>query len=174
LGKFCKKCGYERLPEDNGPDYACPKCGAVYAKVEALLKKRATADNSTQASEPPQGSPSNRENDNTRPKQGLARLSTVSNRFATFTKRVAVKRPRMVLALTIVVSFFAGFLVSGLSQRSVGPPILATSSHQPRTAWPDVQRTPTCVLLLLAAPSAKRPALAQEIELHAARWRQGV
>ena len=41
MGKVCKKCGYERLSTDSAPDYECPKCGAVYAKVEALLQRQA-------------------------------------------------------------------------------------------------------------------------------------
>ncbi len=39
MGKICKKCGYERKLEDSAPDYECPKCGAVYAKVEASLER---------------------------------------------------------------------------------------------------------------------------------------
>ncbi len=35
----CLKCGYERLLLDSTPDYECPNCGAIYAKVEAALKK---------------------------------------------------------------------------------------------------------------------------------------
>lgn len=34
------RCGYERKDGDQGPDYACPKCGAVYAKVEAAAKSK--------------------------------------------------------------------------------------------------------------------------------------
>ncbi len=30
----CRKCGHRRVAQDPGPDYACPACGAVYAKVE--------------------------------------------------------------------------------------------------------------------------------------------
>lgn len=35
MGRKCFKCGHERLPSDIAPDYECPNCGAVYAKVEA-------------------------------------------------------------------------------------------------------------------------------------------
>lgn len=38
MARKCLKCGYERTPSDDyAPDYECPKCGAVYAKVEAAL-----------------------------------------------------------------------------------------------------------------------------------------
>ncbi len=37
MGKKCLKCGYVRMPTDTYPDYECPKCGAVYAKVEKRL-----------------------------------------------------------------------------------------------------------------------------------------
>lgn len=37
MSTTCRKCGYTRKPNDDAPDYACPKCGAVYAKVEAAL-----------------------------------------------------------------------------------------------------------------------------------------
>jgi len=39
MGCKCLKCGYERVPTDDAPDHSCPKCGAVYAKVEAKLKQ---------------------------------------------------------------------------------------------------------------------------------------
>jgi len=40
--KKCQKCGHVRSDADlNAPDYACPKCGAVYAKVEAALRSKA-------------------------------------------------------------------------------------------------------------------------------------
>lgn len=29
----CPKCGYTRKPTDTAPDYECPRCGVVYAKV---------------------------------------------------------------------------------------------------------------------------------------------
>ena len=49
--KKCQKCGYRREEADsNAPDYACPKCGAVYAKVEAALRSK--ADSSTVPSRP--------------------------------------------------------------------------------------------------------------------------
>jgi hypothetical protein len=40
MGRLCKKCGYERKPEDFAPDYECPKCGAVYTKVEDFLQRQ--------------------------------------------------------------------------------------------------------------------------------------
>ncbi len=36
--KSCLKCGYVRLPSDGEPKYACPKCGAVYEKVQDALR----------------------------------------------------------------------------------------------------------------------------------------
>ena len=39
MGKKCLKCGYERQEGDIAPAYECPKCGAVYAKVEAAIQK---------------------------------------------------------------------------------------------------------------------------------------
>lgn len=41
MGTVCKKCGYERKPTDTAPDYECPKCGAIYAKVDAFLRRQA-------------------------------------------------------------------------------------------------------------------------------------
>ena len=41
MEKKCLNCGYVRKASDIGPEYECPKCGAIYAKVEALLKKDA-------------------------------------------------------------------------------------------------------------------------------------
>jgi predicted RNA-binding Zn-ribbon protein involved in translation (DUF1610 family) len=38
MQKRCLKCGYIRSSSDPAPDYECPKCGAVYAKVEAALQ----------------------------------------------------------------------------------------------------------------------------------------
>ena len=39
MGRKCLKCGYERLASDVAPEYECPSCGAIYAKVEAALNK---------------------------------------------------------------------------------------------------------------------------------------
>jgi len=36
----CLKCGHVRLLSDAAPDYACPRCGAVYEKLEALQKAK--------------------------------------------------------------------------------------------------------------------------------------
>lgn len=41
MGKICRKCGYERTSVDSTPDYECPKCGAIYAKVDLhFLRQR--------------------------------------------------------------------------------------------------------------------------------------
>lgn len=45
MAKKCLKCGYERQESDSAPDYECPSCGVIYAKVEDALKR-------TQASNP--------------------------------------------------------------------------------------------------------------------------
>ena len=42
MGIKCLKCGYERKPSDSAPEYECPQCGAIYAKVEALRKPKTT------------------------------------------------------------------------------------------------------------------------------------
>jgi predicted RNA-binding Zn-ribbon protein involved in translation (DUF1610 family) len=34
----CPKCGYIRKPEDEAPNYECPRCGIVYAKVLSRLQ----------------------------------------------------------------------------------------------------------------------------------------
>lgn len=36
--KKCLKCGHVRQPTDLAPDYECPQCGAIYAKVEAAMR----------------------------------------------------------------------------------------------------------------------------------------
>lgn len=38
MGKTCKKCGYTATEADSSTGVMCPKCGAVYAKVEAHLQ----------------------------------------------------------------------------------------------------------------------------------------
>lgn len=45
----CLKCGHVRQSGDVGPDYACPACDAVYAKLEALQKASAEAAESQRA-----------------------------------------------------------------------------------------------------------------------------
>ena len=35
MGKVCRKCGYERQESDLAPDYECPQCGVVYAKIKS-------------------------------------------------------------------------------------------------------------------------------------------
>lgn len=39
----CLKCGHVRQPEDSGPTWACPNCGAAYAKLEAIQKAKSEA-----------------------------------------------------------------------------------------------------------------------------------
>ncbi len=40
--RTCLKCGHVRRSSGEGPDdFACPACGAIYAKLEALQKTRA-------------------------------------------------------------------------------------------------------------------------------------
>jgi uncharacterized membrane protein/predicted RNA-binding Zn-ribbon protein involved in translation (DUF1610 family) len=38
--RHCKACGHFRKLDEEGPAYACPACGAVYAKVRELLQER--------------------------------------------------------------------------------------------------------------------------------------
>jgi predicted RNA-binding Zn-ribbon protein involved in translation (DUF1610 family) len=38
--KNCLKCGHQRLSSDQGSELECPKCGAIYAKVEAALAEK--------------------------------------------------------------------------------------------------------------------------------------
>ena len=40
MGTQCKKCGYERKPSDTSLATECPKCGALYAKVEQYLENQ--------------------------------------------------------------------------------------------------------------------------------------
>jgi uncharacterized membrane protein len=42
--KKCLKCGHQRTAQDTGPEWACPACGAVYAKMEAMAAERAAMD----------------------------------------------------------------------------------------------------------------------------------
>jgi hypothetical protein len=43
MSKKCLKCGYVRQPTDTPPETACPSCGAIYAKVEAVMEQKADA-----------------------------------------------------------------------------------------------------------------------------------
>lgn len=43
IGRHCRKCGHVRQRDDAGPDYACPACGGVYAKVQAVVHQREEA-----------------------------------------------------------------------------------------------------------------------------------
>jgi predicted Zn finger-like uncharacterized protein len=40
--RVCPNCGYERQPRDDelAPQSECPKCGVIYEKAEALLRKK--------------------------------------------------------------------------------------------------------------------------------------
>jgi len=42
--KKCLKCGHQRTEADPGPEWGCPACGAVYAKVEAAMAARSAQD----------------------------------------------------------------------------------------------------------------------------------
>ena len=41
MSKICKHCGYERQEIESVSEYECPRCGAIYIKVEAQLKRKA-------------------------------------------------------------------------------------------------------------------------------------
>ena len=41
--RACLNCGHVRRSADVGPDYACPACSAVYAKLEAMQRANAEA-----------------------------------------------------------------------------------------------------------------------------------
>ena len=36
----CKKCGHVNEAPTHAPDEACPSCGAIYARVDALIQKQ--------------------------------------------------------------------------------------------------------------------------------------
>lgn len=38
MAKQCPKCDYIRKPEDSAPEWECPNCKAVYAKLEKAIK----------------------------------------------------------------------------------------------------------------------------------------
>jgi len=46
MSKTCPKCGYTRDGTDRAPEYECPNCGVVYAKVEKSISNtnQATED----------------------------------------------------------------------------------------------------------------------------------
>lgn len=43
VGRHCLKCGHVRKRDDTGPDFACPACGGVYAKVQRAMHEREEA-----------------------------------------------------------------------------------------------------------------------------------
>ena len=45
MGRKCLKCGYERTSTESVPEYECPKCGAIYAKVELAMGQSTEANN---------------------------------------------------------------------------------------------------------------------------------
>jgi predicted RNA-binding Zn-ribbon protein involved in translation (DUF1610 family) len=49
MGIKCLKCLYERQPLDSVPSYECPKCGAIYEKVESINKLEATMKDNSDA-----------------------------------------------------------------------------------------------------------------------------
>lgn len=61
--KNCLKCGYQRVPTDAGPDFSCPKCGAVYAKVEAALAEKVRQKVAKETAMSPTGTISTNEKD---------------------------------------------------------------------------------------------------------------
>ncbi|WP_291994909.1 zinc ribbon domain-containing protein [Candidatus Accumulibacter sp. ACC003] len=40
MSQVCRKCGYERQSSDTTPKAECPKCGAIYAKVDEHLERQ--------------------------------------------------------------------------------------------------------------------------------------
>ena len=43
MGKLCLRCSYERTDSDTAPEGECPRCGAIYARVEEGRQAAAAA-----------------------------------------------------------------------------------------------------------------------------------
>jgi len=58
-GRICSKCHYQRKPSDDDfcPEYECPKCGVMYAKVGESKQK---AESALEAPEKANDGPKNR------------------------------------------------------------------------------------------------------------------
>lgn len=53
MGKTCLKCGYVRGAAESVPEYECPGCGAIYAKVEAAANLKARREQQKLTQEKP-------------------------------------------------------------------------------------------------------------------------
>jgi predicted RNA-binding Zn-ribbon protein involved in translation (DUF1610 family) len=84
MGKTCLKCGYERRGDESAPDYECPKCGAVYAKVEAALKRRGeeATSTSTEARPPEPNNTETKQRNTSRKNPKLTRCRTCGEQVA--------------------------------------------------------------------------------------------
>lgn len=105
--KNCLKCGYQRLATDTGPDFSCPKCGAVYAKVEAALaeKIRQNALNNSQKDSPKQAT----------------KLDSEENINAVPTKKKMSRRTKLIISFCGLVIFAKIFFPSSHAPVSYAP-----------------------------------------------------
>jgi len=69
MGKKCLKCGHERQGTEDAPEYECPSCGAIYAKVEAAQNRSNLEKAGTKDSE-----------ENTKEEKGLSQSARASLR----------------------------------------------------------------------------------------------
>jgi len=92
----CLKCGHVRLPSDSGAEYACPKCGAVYAKLEALQKAKDDAAEAARLAE-----------------RNLERRAVLEERFdQEEARREAAERPTYVAAHAVYLLLILPFAIT--------------------------------------------------------------
>jgi hypothetical protein len=93
---ICPKCTYQRKPTDTAPEYECPKCGVVYAKVKPRLEP---------------GPSSKIDSQNTEPSQLESRLPELSASEDLSPKvRWIDSRQNKVLLASVAASFVVGYL----------------------------------------------------------------
>ncbi len=127
VGRQCHKCDHVRKKDDTGPAWACPACGAVYAKVQAIVTEREAIAREAAR----QG------HWDKRPAGGVPPPPRPPATLALERRRVArVQLAYLLLALPLVVPGIAGaVIVRGIAAEQPPSWLSAHARWQLRTFW---------------------------------------
>ena len=166
IGRYCQKCRHVRRREDTGPDFACPACGAIYAKVRAVVQQREEADREAAR---------HADFSVRQPLEGASRPA-LPRSLAEQRRRVGLVRTGYLLqALPLGVTAVAGaWIVKGIADEDPSHWLASHSRWQLRTFWSalviGLVLLAIAVLLIGAGQLADRMGDAPPSGRSAARW----
>ncbi len=106
MGKVCLKCGHERAARELAPETECPKCGAVYSKVERALEREKNPDPVEPPAAPLEETPES--SAETEPESAEVKIARLTAALETQTQLKKKQTRAFILAVTVIPSLFFG------------------------------------------------------------------